>query len=30
MSESIIAIFSIGWLLGVITTLIILGVMKHD
>ncbi len=30
MSDSIIAVFSMGWLFGVITTLIIMGVMKHD
>lgn len=30
MSDSIIAIFSMGWLAGVITTIIIMGVLKHD
>jgi len=30
MSDGFIAIFSMGWILGVITTLIILGVMKRD
>jgi hypothetical protein len=30
MSDGFIAVFSMGWLLGVITTLIILGVMKRD
>ena len=30
MSDGFIAIFSMGWILGVITTLIIMGVMRHD
>ena len=30
MSDGFIAIFGMGWLIGVITTLIILGVMKRD
>lgn len=30
MSDGFIAIFSMGWILGVITALIIMGVMKRD
>ena len=30
MSDGFIAIFSMGWIFGVITTLIIMGVMKRD
>jgi hypothetical protein len=30
MSDGFIAVFSMGWIFGVITTLIIMGVMKRD
>lgn len=30
MSDGFIAIFGMGWILGVITALIILGVVKRD
>lgn len=30
MSDGFIAVFGMGFLLGIITAIIILGVMKHD